>query len=175
MLRRSTEEASNSNDPGLHEVLLLNVNVRAKIRFSANSIFYLEYVPTSTGSKRSRKRSLLHYHANEEDVSSDETVVGESGDDGESYDTEDRINRNFDDDESLNADDLVSIEGNNDSNDDEEDMEPEIPPPLRERIGLNASQLKASSGRTWTTSPSGMAGRYASANICLDENFKNQE
>ena len=102
---------------------------------------------------------LLHYHANEEDVSSDETVVGESGDDGESYDTEDKINRNFDDDESLNADDLVSIEGNNDSNDDEEDMEPEIPPPLRERIGLNASQLKASSGRTWTTSPSGMAGR----------------
>jgi hypothetical protein len=78
--------------------------------------------------------AAINYNLYDSDSSSDESIVGESGDDGESTDPEDKVIHNCDDDESLDADDVVAMEGNNESTDDDEDMEAELPPPLRERI-----------------------------------------
>jgi hypothetical protein len=122
---------------------------------------------------KDRANASLNYHFPDTDISSDESLVGESGDDGESVGTDGQTIRKCDDDDTLDADDVLILEDDNDSTDDDEIMEAELPPPLRERIGLNVSHLKAASGRAWSTSsPSGMAGRKARENICLEGDFR---
>jgi hypothetical protein len=134
---------------------------------------------------KDRANMMINYHPSEEDLSSDESVIGESGSesDDSSGDNGDIIGCDYANDDSLCSEDVIGMDdistnNDNDYHDDDDDIEDILP--LRERISMasgsnrtECSNMKASSGRIWSTiAPSTASGRSSKANICREGEFR---